>query len=202
MSIRVPLQSGDGVRAQVEAEVEAARELHGRTRFPTPEPLAVGEPGEGCPVPWSVQTWLEGTDAALSDPGGSLEFAEDLADFIRTVRAMDTRGRAFKGTGRGGDLRGHDAWVELCFERSEGVLDVGGLWPADLALDLVGAWHLLEVGPRAALRDALGCGDVEWGRGRAWALEQAMGLVWYYEESNPVMSAIGRRTVGRLLADD
>jgi hypothetical protein len=30
-------------------------------------------------------------------------------------------------------------------------------------------------------------------------LEQAMGLVWYYEHSNPTMSAIGRRTLDRIL---
>jgi len=29
-----------------------------------------------------------------------------------------------------------------------------------------------------------------------------MGLVWYYADSNPVMSAIGRRTLDRLLADE
>jgi hypothetical protein len=47
-----------------------------------------------------------------------------------------------------------------------------------------------------------GCGDLEWARGRAWAFEQAMGLVWYYADSNPVLAAIGRRTLDRLLADE
>ena len=78
------------------------------------------------------------------------------------------------------------------------MLDVGGLGPADPALDLVGAWHLLEAGPRQVLRDDLGCGDLEWERGRAWAFEQAMGLVWYYADSNPAMSRMGRRTLARL----
>ena len=32
--------------------------------------------------------------------------------------------------------------------RLAGVIDVGGLGPADPALDLVAAWHLLEAGPR------------------------------------------------------
>jgi hypothetical protein len=62
----------------------------------------------------------------------------------------------------------------------------------------VGAWHLLEAEPRQVLRDKLGCDDVEWERGKAWAFQQAMGLVWYYVDSNPTMSAIGRRTLGRL----
>jgi aminoglycoside phosphotransferase (APT) family kinase protein len=83
--------------------------------------------------------------------------------------------------------------------RLAGVIDVGGLGPADPALDLVGAWHLLEDGPRQVLRDDLGCDDLEWERGRAWAYAQAIGLVWYYVQSNPVMSRLGRRTLDRLL---
>jgi hypothetical protein len=48
-------------------------------------------------------------------------------------------------------------------------------------------------------RDQLGTDDLAWERGRAWAFEQAMGLVWYYATSNPTMSALGRRTLQRLV---
>ena len=75
------------------------------------------------------------------------------------------------------------------------MIDVGGLGPADPALDLVAAWHLLEPGPREAFRADLRCGDLEWARGAAWAFEQAMGLAWYYAETNPAMSRMGRRTL-------
>jgi aminoglycoside phosphotransferase (APT) family kinase protein len=85
--------------------------------------------------------------------------------------------------------------------RLAGVIDVGGLGPADPALDLVAAWHLLEAGPRQVLRDDLGCDDLGWERGKAWAFEQAMGAVWYYVESNPTMSRMGRRTLERIQAD-
>jgi hypothetical protein len=74
--------------------------------------------------------------------------------------------------------------------------------PADPALDLVGAWHLLETGPRRQLREALGCGDLEWQRGKAWAFQQAMGAVWYYRESNQAMSHMGQVTLERLIADE
>jgi aminoglycoside phosphotransferase (APT) family kinase protein len=192
-----------------------------------------------------VQTWLPGTVAADADPGCSLAFAHDLAEFILGVRAIGTGGRTFSGPGRGGDLPSHDEWMQTCFERSEqlldvprlrriwaalrvlprtaddvmthgdlippnvlvcgerlaGVIDVGGLGPADPALDLVAAWHLLEAGPRAVLRDDLSSDDLEWERGKAWAFEQAIGLVWYYLESNPAMSLMGRRTLQRILAD-
>jgi aminoglycoside phosphotransferase (APT) family kinase protein len=244
---RFPLEPGDvaATRRWLQSEAQAARVLLGRTRFLTPEPVALGEPGAGYPLPWSVQTWLPGTAATDEDPGESVEFAHDLAEFIGGVRAIDTRGRVFNGQGRGGELRSHDAWMETCFERSAqlldvprlrrmwavlralprnagdvmthgdlipgnvlvshgrlaGVIDVGGLGPADPALDLVGAWHLLEAGPRQALRDDLGCDDLEWERGKAWAFEQAMGAAWYYVESNPAMSLMGQRTLQRILVD-
>jgi aminoglycoside phosphotransferase (APT) family kinase protein len=249
LAARFPLQPRDveATRQWLAAEAKAARELLGRTRFPTPEPVALGEPGAGYPLPWSMQTWLPGVAATDEDPGDSVAFAHDLGEFIQGVRAIDPRGRVFNGNGRGGDLRSHDGWMETCFEQSEAlldvprlrkmwdalrklprggaddvmthgdlipgnvlvadgrlaaVLDVGGLGPADPALDVVGAWHLLEPVPRQVLLHDLGCGDLEWARGKAWAFLQAMGAVWYYVESNPAMSLMGRRTLERITADD
>lgn len=84
--------------------------------------------------------------------------------------------------------------------RLVGVLDAGTFGPADPAVDLVAAWHLLEEHPRAALRHQLQCSDVQWQRGMAWAFEQALGLVWYYLESSPPTSRWGRRTLDRIVA--
>lgn len=108
----------------LEAEARAARELLGRTRLATPPPIALGEPGAGYPMPWAVQTWIPGTTASRAAPSGSVAFAHDLAEFIQDVRAIDTGGRTFTGTGRGGDLYAHDEWMRTCLERSQGVLDV------------------------------------------------------------------------------
>lgn len=249
LAARFPLKPADveATRRLLEREAQAARELAGRTRFPTPVPVALGEPGRGYPLPWSVQSWIPGRVATPHEPAGSGAFARDLAEFVREVRAIDTRGRAFRGEGRGGDLKSHDAWMATCFEKSAGfldvarlrrmwaelrqvprglgpdtmthgdlipgnvlvargrlagVLDVGGVGPADPALDLVGAWHLLEDGPRRQFREDLGCEEAEWRRGKAWAFEQAMGAVWYYRASNPAMSRMGRVTLERLLADE
>ncbi len=85
--------------------------------------------------------------------------------------------------------------------RLVGVLDGGGFAAADPALDLVGAWHLLDGAPRRVLRDALDCSEVQWRRGMASAFEQSMGLVWYYAQSNPTMSRWGQRTLDRLVSD-
>lgn len=86
-------------------------------------------------------------------------------------------------------------------ERLIGVLDTGNYQAADPALDLVAAWHMLEQGPRDLLRSKLGCSDLQWERGKAWALQQASGLVWYYKDSNPEMADLGRTTLRRLIAD-
>lgn len=86
-------------------------------------------------------------------------------------------------------------------QRLVGVLDGGGFAPADPALDLVAAWHLFDASSRAVLRNQLGSDDLEWRRGAAWAFHQAMGLVWYYEQTNPAMSALGRSTLARIAAD-
>jgi aminoglycoside phosphotransferase (APT) family kinase protein len=247
LTARFPLTPGDvaETRRWLEEEAGAARELFGSTRFPTPEPVALGAPGHGYPMPWSVQTWVPGTVATESDPAASVAFASDLAEFVEGVRAIDPRGRRHPGYGRGGDLSSQDEWVATCFARSAdlldvprlremwaslrvvprgdgpdlmnhgdlmpgnvlvadgrlaGVIDVGGFGPADPALDLVGAWHLLDPEPRRVFRDRLGCDDREWRRGMAWAFAQSMGLVWYYQTSNPTMAGIGRRTLDRLVA--
>jgi aminoglycoside phosphotransferase (APT) family kinase protein len=246
LAARFPMEPTEPglARQRLESESRASKELLGRTRFATPEVVAIGEPGAGYPLPWSVQTWLPGVVAVDEDPAESVAFARDLAEFVGGVRAISTGGRTFNGTNRGGDLKSHDSWMQTCFEESKdlldvprlrwiwsvlrelprtapdlmthgdlipgnvlvsdgrltGILDVGGLGPADPALDLVAAWHLLDAGPRQAFRAELGDDDLQWERGQAWAFEQAMGLVWYYVDSNPAMSRIGRVTLDRICA--
>lgn len=267
LAARLPLRPDrpDRVRAALRAEQQAARRLVGRTTVPVPAPVALGEPGPGYPLPWSVQRWLPGHPATPDVPGtgpGADRFARELARFVREVRGVDTGGVTFADRGlsgaRGGVLADHDGWVQECLERSvplagavdvagaralwadcrdlprrkpdvtshgdlipanlltgtpgspaqgrlTGVLDVGGTGPADPALDLVAGWHLLDAAARRTFRaalgdDAVGCDDLDWERGRGWALEQALGLVWYYVDTNPPMAALGRSTIARLLA--
>ena len=248
LAARFPLQPADAeaTRSRLRSEADAAIELAAQTSFAVSEPVALGEPGAEYPLPWSVQTWVPGKTASEEDASKSTGLAHDLATFIGHVRAIDVHGRSFAGNGRGGDLRSHDEWMEVCFQQSKelfdvprlrqiwsrlrelprespdvmthgdlipgnvlvfegrlaGILDAGGLGPADSALDLVSAWHLLEGDPRQILRKDLKCDELEWERGKAWALQQAIGAAWYYQESNPSMHQMGRRTLERILADE
>jgi aminoglycoside phosphotransferase (APT) family kinase protein len=245
LAARLPLQARDpgAVRDWLSEEARAASEFAAVSPVPSPRPIAVGEPAHGYPLSWAVQTWLPGRDAIAEDPAGSSVFAQELANLLACLRATNTQGRRFSGGGRGGHLSDHDPWMDLCFAKSEGlvdvvrlrslwedlrvlpevdqdvmshgdlnpqnvlvdaarlvgVLDTGGFGAADPALDLVSVWHLLDHKRRELVRQQLQCGDVQWRRGMAWALQQAMGLVWYYAETNPVMSRWGLRTLDRLI---
>lgn len=245
LTVRFPLvlQVPELVRVALQAEAGASSEFAAISPLPAPEPMGLGEPGHGYPLPWSVQTWVPGHDATIQDPADSLDFANDLAELLGALRRANTQGRRFAGEGRGGHLPDHDEWMAVCFSKSEGfldvprlrrvwgelrdlpevdpdvmthgdltppnvlvdyahlvgVLDTGGFAAADPALDLVSVWHLLNEPGRDRVRERLGCTDVQWLRGMAWAFQQAMGLVWYYEDTNAVMSRWGRRSLERLL---
>lgn len=247
LTARFPLRSADptDMGAELAREAAAMRELASYCPVATPAPVAIGDPGYGYPLPWTVQTWIHGTVATSHDLAHSDMFARDLADLVRSLRAADTKGRHFAGSGRGGDLHDSDAWMEVCFRESDGllpvdllralwarfrslpnsaaevmthgdlipgnllvegdrlvgVLDGGGFAPADPSLDLVAAWHMLDDERREVFRSQLACDDLEWWRGAAWAFQQAMGLVWYYRETNPGMSALGQTTLKRILND-
>lgn len=244
---RFPMQGEDpdALEVQLGAEQRAMAEHSAASPFPCPAPVAVHPASPEHPLPWALQTWVAGEVATPRGLETSAPFAADLAALLIALRAAPTHGRRFSGSGRGGDLRQHDAWISTCLERSEdllpvgrlrslwsrwrelprdqadlmshgdlipanlltdglrlsGVLDTGGFQAADPALDLVGAWHLLDAPRREIVRERLDCTDLEWERGAAWAFAQAIGLVWYYERTNPAAAALGRSTIDRLLED-
>ncbi|MGI3780432.1 MAG: phosphotransferase, partial [Janthinobacterium lividum] len=132
LAARFPLQPAApaDARGALVAEADASRRLVGRLGVPVPEVVALGEPGHGYPMPWSVQTWLPGRDGSVVEPGASYAFARDLAALVTELRAVPTEGRTFVGerrTNRGGVIADHDAWVRTCLDRSVGLLDVPAL---------------------------------------------------------------------------
>lgn len=56
-----------------------------------PEPLGMGEPGEGCPWRWAVHSWLPGQEAAgrIAD---FVEAADTLGRFVAALQRIDASG--------------------------------------------------------------------------------------------------------------
>nr|WP_292440349.1 aminoglycoside phosphotransferase family protein [Mesorhizobium sp.] len=244
---RFPLRSADPIECVdiLHGEAAAMTEFAKHAPVAAPEPIGIGRPGPRYPMPWAVQSWIEGDVATPDGLANSTTFALEIVKLIASLRAVDTKGRRFDRRGRGGHLPDHDDWMSICFKNSEdildvprlrrkwaqlrelppsgpdvmnhgdlipanllvrgerlvGVLDCGSFGPADPALDLVAAWHLLDRDRRETVRIQLRSSQVEWKRGAAWAFQQAMGLIWYYQDTNPAMSALGRSTLRRILDD-
>jgi len=242
---RFPIMPGDPqeTRKELGDEADAARRLLAISPYPTPEPIAIGEPGEGYPLPWAVYSWLDGTIAYDAEVAGSTAFAKDLARFALALRAAPTEGRVFTGKWRGGVLISQDEAVADGLKRNRGMIDVdalAGLWAglrttprtepdswthrdlmpgnllvadgrlagvidvgtltvADPAIDLQPAWNLLDAQARSVFRATLGSDDDEWRRGMGWAFAQAVNCLWYYVETNPVMSRTAHHTLTALL---
>jgi len=245
LSIRFPLlgTAPEEVERTLQKEAEAMHEFAAFCPFETPTPLAIGKPAYGYPLPWTLHTWIAGDVGTPEGHASSSELVLDVIELIQSLRRAPVAGRPFSGAGRGGALKDHDAWVDMCLSKSGhlfdvrrlaslwaefrqlsppkdlgmchkdlipanlvirqhrlvGILDAGGFGPADPSLDLVAAWHLFDEERREVMRVSLNATPEEWKRGAAWALEQSLGLGWYYEISNPDMSNLGVSTIRRIL---
>src|SRR6266498_1755667 len=157
-----------------------------------PEPVVIGRPGDGYPWSWAIYRWIDGQP-----------YADELIPDERQAaweQALETP--AWDGQ--------TPAWIHADLLRPNLLVDGGKLravidWGAagagDPAADLIAAWAVFGPDGREAYRDALDHGDGAWDRARGVALHQAVMLIPYYRETNPGMAALGRRTVGQVLAD-
>ncbi|MFF2544113.1 aminoglycoside phosphotransferase family protein [Kitasatospora sp. NPDC058063] len=81
-----------GVVEEIAKEDVWLRRLAPRLPVPVPVPLAVGGPVDGCPWPWSVLRWLDGTTPDAGRPAEPELLARDLAGFVGAVRRIDPAG--------------------------------------------------------------------------------------------------------------
>ncbi|MEV7626464.1 aminoglycoside phosphotransferase family protein [Actinoplanes sp. NPDC089786] len=220
-------------------EQDHARRLQPHVPVALPTPLALGEPGEGYEGYWTAYTWIDGRTATTHDIDPT-----HLAEVVRAIHRVDTKGETWNGHSRGGPLHDQDEWVRHSLDQSRhltdtarladiwrtslaaaahpgpdvwihadlmpgnlivrdhhlhAVIDLGAVCAGDPAVDHMPAWNLFDHAERRTFRDALGADDDAWHRGRGWALVQAIGALWYYADTNPVMAATSRTTLNALL---
>src|SRR5690348_14757154 len=71
--------------ARLRGEAAAMAEFAAASPFAAPRPIGIGQPGPRYPMPWSVQTWLEGSVATPIGLAHSSAFARNL---VRLIAAL------------------------------------------------------------------------------------------------------------------
>ena len=104
-----------------------------------PQPLAIGDPGEGYAWRWCVYRWLTGEVWSADSVRDRCEAAADLARFITALRRVDTTDAPRRPVGYE-TLALHD-YVRPAIVAAAGMIDVDAVHAAwDAALELP-AWN-------------------------------------------------------------
>ena len=195
MAVRLP-RIGWAV-GQVETELRWLPRLAPHLPLAIPEPLAMGNPGEGYPWHWGVYRWLAGENATIERIGDPNAAAVSLAGFITALERIDPA--VGPPVWIHGDLQSGNLLAQR--GRLSAVIDWGCMGIGDPACDLMPAWNLFTAEARAIFRKALAVDDATWARGRGWALSCGLIALPYYKISNPVLAGIARHAIGEVLAE-
>ena len=105
LTVRLPSHST--YVAQVAKEQRWLPQLASRLAMAIPMPVAMGLPSDDYPWPWSVYRWIDGETARVAPIANLPRFATDLANFLKTLQAIDAAEGPLPGSHnfyRGGDL--------------------------------------------------------------------------------------------------
>jgi aminoglycoside phosphotransferase (APT) family kinase protein len=81
------------------------------------------------------------------------------------------------------------------------VIDWGAAGVGDPAVELMPAWSLFDAAARRVFREAVGCDEDTWQRGRGWALISSLMALPYYEKTFPGIVAESHRKIAAVLED-
>jgi aminoglycoside phosphotransferase (APT) family kinase protein len=173
---------------------DAVRVIGGLTQVPAPHRQAGERGGPVMPL-------LERLDRWLVDPRWH---AADLIDVAAVKRCADSAREAadvaVTTTFVHGDLIPGNLLV--AGGRLAAIIDWGSAGYADPAQDLTPAWAVFDGRSRRIFLDAMAADDATWLRGRAFALEQAVGGVLYYTPRGHPLGDVMARTLHRILHED
>lgn len=103
-----------------------------------PEPLALGNPGEGYPFRWAVFRWISGESAVLERMRDRHETARDLAAFIAALRRAGVTGAP--ASGRAETLAAREVRVVDAIGKLRAEIDVAAVSAAWRAAVQAPAW--------------------------------------------------------------
>lgn len=244
LAVRLPrLPSAE---SQVRKEQRWLPLLAPHVSMPIPVPVALGTPGHGFDMHWSIYQWIDG-DNAFDTPIDDLHHAAvTLGQFGTELRRMDPTGAppawrgkplalqeadvlaAINDLGADGVVDKQaalDAWHQIIRipqwtkapvwshsdllpgnllvrdGRVSAVIDFGCVGVGDPAADLMMAWTVLSESERDVFRQHSDVDDDTWARGRGWAFGFGLMAYHYYHVRNPVLAAVGLRSVNEALRD-
>jgi aminoglycoside phosphotransferase (APT) family kinase protein len=128
---------------QIEKEQRWLPRLAPHVPVAVPVPVAKGAPSKGYPWAWSVVRWLPGEDGLVARGIDGLRAAEDLAEFVRSLRSLDSEGGPPPGAhnfGRGQPLAAEDAETRAAIAQMSDTHDVRVLTNAWEEVLAVPAW--------------------------------------------------------------
>ncbi len=137
MTVRLP--SAAAYSQQVEKEQRWLPRLAPFLPLAIPCSLAMGQPAEGYPWPWSVYRWIEGETATIERIDDLCYFAGALAGFLVALQRIDASGGPKAGPHnfyRGGTLSVYDAQARQAIVALDGAINadaVTAVWDAALA---------------------------------------------------------------------
>jgi aminoglycoside phosphotransferase (APT) family kinase protein len=137
-SLSVRLPTAAGYVAQVDKEQAWLPVLRLALPVSIPEPVARGRPGHGYRWPWSIYRWIEGSTATPDSVADPVEFAGEVAAFLRALHLADPTAGPDAGPHsafRGAPLDVYDADTRAALGELAGLVDVGvslEVWEAAL----------------------------------------------------------------------
>ncbi|ONI80537.1 acetyltransferase [Saccharothrix sp. ALI-22-I] len=174
MTVRLP--TGEGYVPAVAKEHRWLPVLAASLPVPVPVSLAMGEPGEGYPFPWSVRRWMDGRTASPDRIDDLSGFAVSIADFIRALQRIDATDGPPAGAHcfyRGTPPAHYDGWTRRALTVLEGHVDAeraAAVWedairtpawagpPVWFHGDIASGNLLVDGGKLTAVIDFGGCG--------------------------------------------
>lgn len=136
LSVRLP--SAARYASMVQIEHEWLPRLAPHLPCPIPQPVAMGQPSEIYPWPWSIYRWIDGETAHGLEARHLKPFARDAARFLNALRKLDTSGGPMAGAQnffRGAHPSVYDAETRAALARLADTVDVDAaeaVWRAAL----------------------------------------------------------------------
>lgn len=194
--------------AQVDLEATWLPRLAPHLPVAVPEPVALGEAGDGYPYRWAVHRWLPGTGATLEQMHDPATFAQDLAHVVEALQALPTVD-APPATNRARPLRDYDESTRQAIHRARHLIDEPAattVWEQALAApdhDGPPVWVHGDLEGNCLLQDGHLSGLLDWGSTCAGDPAVDIQVIWsplFTDESRHVFLkalCVGDATIAR-----